>query len=101
MFILGNILIGLTHILDSICFIANIVIIASVVISWVNADPYNPIVRTINSLTQPVFSAVRRKIPTSYGAMDFTPIIVLLIIMFVQSGILPSVLQIGLSLKLS
>lgn len=98
MFILGNLIIGLTTVLDAFLFIFTIIILASAVISWVNADPYNPIVKVIRNLTDPVYKKVRRKIKTTYGAMDFTPIILLLIIMFVQSGILPSLHQIGRSL---
>lgn len=95
MFIVGNLIIGLTTVLDSFLFIFTIIILASAVISWVNADPYNPIVRVIHGLTQPVYRKIQRKIKTVYGNMDLTPIILILIIMFIQSGIIPSLYQIG------
>lgn len=95
MFIIGNLLIGLATVLDSVLFIFTIIIIASAVISWVNADPHNQIVRIIHQLTSPIFRMVRRKIRTNFANMDFAPIIVLLIILFVQSGIVPSIFALG------
>lgn len=95
MFILGNLIIGLTTVLDSFLFIFTIIILASAVISWVNADPHNPIVRIIHNVTQPVYRKIRRKINTVYGNMDLTPIVLILIIMFIQNGIIPSLYQIG------
>lgn len=99
MFIIGNILIGIAAVLNSLCFLANILIIASVIISWVGADPRNQLVRLILQMTEPVYSAIRRKIPTTYGSMDLTPIIALLIILFIQNGIIPSIHQIAFQLK--
>ncbi len=98
MFIIGNLLIGLTTVLDSFLFVFTIIILASAIISWVNADPYNPIVRVINNLTTPVYRQVRRRIKTNFGNMDLTPLILLFIIMFIQSGILPSIREIGIRL---
>lgn len=98
MYAIGHILIGISTVLDSFMFIFTIIIIASAIISWVNADPYNPIVRIINNLTAPVYKKIRSKIPTAYAGMDFTAIILLFIIMFIQSGILPIIKQFGASL---
>ena len=98
MYAIGHLLIGLTTVLDSFLFILTIIIIASAVVSWVNADPYNPIVRIIHNLTSPIYKKIRKKIPTVYGTIDFTPIILIFMIMFVQSGILPIVKQFGISL---
>lgn len=98
MYAIGHLIMGLATVLDSFLFILTIIIIASAVISWVNADPYNPIVRIINNLTTPLYRKIRRKLPTVYGAMDFTPIILLFIIMFIQTGILPIIKQFGHSL---
>jgi YggT family protein len=95
MFILGNLIIGITTVLDSFLFIFTIIILASAVISWVNADPHNQIVRIIRGLTEPLYRKIRKKIKTNYGQMDLTPIILILVIMFIQAGILPSLHQIG------
>jgi YggT family protein len=61
-----------------------IIVIASALISWVNPDPYNPIVRFLRSATEPVYSRIRRYIPAVAGGIDFTPIIVILAIVFLR-----------------
>lgn len=61
------------------------IIIARAVLSWVSPDPYNPIVRFIYSITEPVLSQVRRRLPVSFGGIDFSPIIVFLVIIFLQN----------------
>ena len=60
------------------------IVIGSAVISWVNPDPNNPIVRFLRSATEPVFKKVRRYVPAVVGGMDFTPIIVILAIVFLR-----------------
>jgi len=61
------------------------VIIARAVLSWVSPDPYNPIVRFIYNVTEPVLSQIRRRLPVSFSGIDFSPIIVLLLIIFLQN----------------
>lgn len=90
MYILGNVLLGTSAVLDTILFMLTILVIASVIISWVNADPYNQIVRIIRMTTSPVYSYIRKKIPTHFGGLDLTPIIVLLAIQFSQIAIVNS-----------
>ena len=99
MFILGNLIIGLTQVLDSLLFVYTLVIFASVIISWLHAPAYNPIVKVVHQLTTPVYSMVQKKIPTTFGALDLTPIILLLGISIVRAGILPSLTDIGLRMK--
>jgi len=60
------------------------VIVARVVISWVNADPYNPIVKFIYEITEPVLGRVRRYIPMNMGGFDFCPILVVIGIWVIQ-----------------
>ncbi len=88
MYALSYPLLALVQIIDTILFLYVIVLVAAVVVSWVNADPYNPIVRVIHGLTEPVLARVRRYIPP-LGGLDLTPLIVLLGISFVRMGILP------------
>ncbi len=54
------------------------IVIARALISWVNPDPYNPIVRFLYQATEPVLVRIRRFIPASFGGIDFSPIIVLI-----------------------
>ncbi len=90
MFVLGNFLEALGIVLDIILTVYMWIIIAQAVLSWVSPDPYNPIVRFINNLTEPVLFRIRRKIPTMYGGIDFSPMIVLLAIVFLRIFIVNS-----------
>jgi YggT family protein len=69
------------------------VIIGRAVISWVNADPYNPIVRFLYEITEPLLGRIRRYLPVSMGSMDFSPVILIVIIMFLQSFLVPTIKQ--------
>lgn len=61
------------------------IVIGRAVISWVNPDPYNPIVRFLHNATDPVFDRVRRILPLQFGGMDFTPIFLLIVIGILQN----------------
>lgn len=60
------------------------IVIGRAVISWVNPDPYNPIVRFLHNATDPVFDRIRRILPLQFGGMDFTPIFVLIVLGVLQ-----------------
>lgn len=61
------------------------VIIISALISWVRPDPYNPIVQMLYRLTEPAYALVRRFIPTVFGGMDLAPLIVILVLIFLET----------------
>ena len=65
--------------------------IARAVLSWVNPDPYNQLVRFLYSCTDPVLDKIRRTIPTSVGMLDFSIIIVILLLMFIQDVVPQSI----------
>jgi YggT family protein len=71
------------------------IVIASAVLSWVNPDPYNPIVRFLRKATEPVFYQIRKHLPVTFGGMDLSPIVVFLVIIFLQNFVVKSL--IGLS----
>ena len=93
MFVFSNFLIAIARILDIGLSLYMYIIIARAVISWVNPDPYNPIVRFLNSITEPVLFRIRKRLPLFFGGMDFSPIIVILAIIFVQSFVVQSLVQ--------
>lgn len=70
------------------------IIIARAVLSWVNPDPFNPIVRFINNVTEPVLRQVRSKIPRIEG-IDLSPIVVIFAIYFIQIFVINSLLDIA------
>ena len=66
------------------------VVVISALITWVSPDPYNPIVRILRGLTEPVYRRIRRFIPTNFGGFDIAPLIVILAIFFIRSVLLNS-----------
>jgi YggT family protein len=93
MFVFSNFLIAIARILDIGLSLYMYIVIARAIISWVNPDPYNPIVRFLNSVTEPVLLRIRRKLPLFFGGMDFSPIVVILAIIFIQSFVVQSLVQ--------
>ncbi len=59
-------------------------IIARAILSWVNPDPYNPIVRFLYNVTEPVLSYLRRRLPLVYAGLDLSPLVVLAVILFLK-----------------
>ena len=98
MYIVGYFLMAIANVLNLVLWLYMWVIIARAVLSWVSPDPYNPIVRFINNVTEPVLYRVRSKVPLSFGGIDFSPIIVILIIYFLQSFVVKSLLRFSHSL---
>lgn len=99
MILLANMLLGLAYILRSIIWLLQILIIARVVISWVNADPYNPIVRFISSSTDPLIEPIRRRMP-NMGGLDLSPLVFLLLIMFIQFAVVGSMQDYAVQMKM-
>src|SRR5262249_41062877 len=70
------------------------VIIAAALISWVSPDPRNPIVMVLRQVTDPVLAPVRRLLPPwKTGGLDLSPVIVLIVIQFVERVILPTLVR--------
>ncbi|MEJ2589067.1 MAG: YggT family protein [Deltaproteobacteria bacterium] len=93
MFVIGNFLGAAAKIIDIALTLYMWIIIARAVISWVNPDPFNPIVRFLTNVTEPVLYQIRRRLPLNFGGFDFTPILVILAIIFIQSFLVTSLAQ--------
>ena len=77
---------GIAQVLDIVLNLYMWVVIISALLSWVNPDPYNPIVRFLRGLTEPVFYWIRRKVPFVFlGGIDLSPILVILSIIFLRT----------------
>jgi YggT family protein len=85
MFVIGNFLKALAIILDYALVFYMWVVIARAVLSWVSPDPFNPIVRFIHNVTEPVLYPVRKWLPFGFTGIDFSPIVVLLAIIFLRT----------------
>ena len=90
MFIAGNVLEGIATILDTILWIYMWVIIIRALISWVNPDPWNPIVQFLQRVTDPVLYQIRGRLGMGGMGFDFSPIIAILIIIFLQIAVVGS-----------
>jgi YggT family protein len=95
MFVLANFIVGVARIIDILLTIYLWIIVIRAVLSWVNPDPYNPIVRLLYQVTEPVLGLIRRWIPLRGMGIDFSPIIVLLAIVFLQSFLVPSLIELS------
>jgi YggT family protein len=96
MFVLGNFLAAVAKLLDFVLNIYLWIVIIRALLSWVNPDPYNPIVRFISQITDPLFYRVRRWCPwAAIGGIDFSPMLIMLGIFFLQSFLVQSLLQLA------
>ena len=84
MVVLAIFLESIATLLHSVIFIYILIIIVSSVLSWVNPDPYNPVVQIVKRLTEPVYQYIRHYIPTTLQGIDFTPIILLVGLQFLD-----------------
>ncbi|MGQ9687846.1 MAG: YggT family protein [Desulfobaccales bacterium] len=73
-------------------------IIARALISWVNPDPYNPIVRFLYNVTEPVLAYVRRRVPLVYGGFDLSPLVILAAIIFLKVFLVGTLMSYGMRL---
>lgn len=82
MFIFANLLGAVAQVLDYVLWAYAWLVLGRVVISWVNVDHNNPIVRFVHAVTEPVLERVRRKLPILAGGFDFSPIVMWIAILF-------------------
>ena len=99
MFVFRNLLIAVATVLDYVLVFFMFITIARAVLSWVSPDPYNPIVRFIHNVTEPVLYQIRKRLPMMFGGIDFSPIVVILLIIFLQKFVVDSLVGLADSLK--
>ena len=99
MFVVSNLILAIAKILSIILTPYMWVIIIRAIISWVNPDPFNPIVRILYQITEPVLWRIRRYVPLQFGGIDFSPIILILAIIFLQQFLVNSLVELALHLK--
>ena len=95
MFVISNFLVAIAKILNIALSLYMWIVIGRAIISWVSPDPYNPIVKFLNAVTEPVLYPIRRKIPLNLGGIDFTPVLVILAIIFLQSFLVKTLMQLA------
>lgn len=97
MFIAGNILLGLATVADWLLTIYMWVIIIRALISWVNPDPWNPIVQFLDRATEPVLAPIRHRMGWRMG-VDLSPLIAIGIIIFMKIAVVQSLQELAIRL---
>ncbi len=98
MFVAGNILLGIATVLDYALSLYMWVIIARALISWVNPDPWNPIVQFLDRVTEPVLSPIRRRLSWRMG-IDLSPLIAIVAISFMQIAVVQSLKDLAMRMN--
>jgi YggT family protein len=98
MFVVGNVLHGLATVLDTVLWLYMWVIIARALISWVNPDPWNPIVQFLERATEPVLAPIRRWMGWRMG-IDLSPMIAILIIVFLQYALVRTLMDLAVRIN--
>lgn len=98
MFVFANLLEALAQILNVGLEIYFWILIIRALISWVNPDPYNPIVRFLYQATEPVLERIRRVLPVM-GGLDLSPLIAILAIMFIKRFLVATLIDMAFRLK--
>ena len=98
MFIASNFVLAIAKLVELAVYAYILIIIARALISWVSPDPFNPIVRFLYRATEPVLRPIRRRMPTALG-LDLSPLIVLLVLKFVEWFVVESLRDLAISLR--
>ncbi len=100
MFVFSNLFAAVASVLSVTLTVLYWLILIRALISWVNPDPYNPVVQFLNKTTEPILYPIRKMIPVQLGiGIDISPIIAFLIIIFARSFLVKTLLDISLRLR--
>ena len=101
MFVLGNVLTGVAQVLYWVLQLYMWILIGRAIVSWVNADPYNPIVRFLKSVTDPPVEMVRRLLPANlrYFPLDVAFLVVFGIVIFFQYALVQTLFDVAQRLR--
>ncbi|HEU4366708.1 MAG TPA: YggT family protein [Methylomirabilota bacterium] len=99
MFVFSNLVLAFARLLELVLWAYFWIVIARAVLSWVSPDPFNPIVRFLYRVTEPVLRPLRRRLPTFQMGLDLSPMIVILAIYFLQAFLVESLRDLAVSLR--
>ncbi|MDD5077714.1 MAG: YggT family protein [Candidatus Omnitrophica bacterium] len=101
MFILSNFISASASVLDILLSILCWVVVVRALISWVNPDPSNPIVQFLDKVCEPVLEPIRRRLPLNFRfGIDISPLIVILVIIFLKSFLIKSLFDLSVWMRL-
>jgi YggT family protein len=98
-FVAGNLLLTLANLLHLVLMAYMWIIIARAILSWVSPDPFNPIVRFLYRVTEPVLRPIRYRLPTLSMGLDLSPMVVMLVIYFLDGFLVSTLRDLALSLR--
>ncbi len=98
MFVLANLLDAVATVINMGLNFLLILVVGRAVISWVQADPYNPIVQFLYTTTEPILRPIRRRLPPMTG-IDISPLVAMMIAFFLQQFLVRSLVQFAQSLR--
>jgi len=98
MFVIGNFLNAIAIVIDFALAAYMWIVIGRALISWVNPDPYNPIVRFLRDVTDPVLHRINRVLPLAAGGIDFSPMILIAGIIFLRSFLVPTLQRLSMTM---
>jgi YggT family protein len=98
-FIIANFIAAVAQVLDYLLWAYIWILLGRVVVSWVNADPYNPIVRFLYNATEPVLTRIRRVLPVYAGGFDLSPLVAWVAILFLQRFLVRSLYDLAYTLR--
>lgn len=99
MFVASNFVLALARLVELAINAYIWIIIARAIISWVNPDPYNPIVRFLHRITEPVLRPLRYRLPTLSMGLDLSPMVVILVLYFLDWFLVSTLRDVALSLR--
>lgn len=99
MFIISNFLTAIAKVLNMVLSIYMFLIIVRAIASWFTMDPYNPIYQFLIRITEPVLGRIRRILPMTAGMVDLSPIVAILIIIFLQSFLVQSLFGLAATIR--
>jgi YggT family protein len=100
MFVAGNFLVAIAKILDILLTMVYWLILIRALISWVNPDPFNPIVQFLYKTTEPILEPIRRILPLGLRfGIDISPIIAFFAILFLKSFLVKTLLDLAFRLR--
>ena len=94
-------MIGLLTLIHYAIWLYMMIVVVRVLLTWVNPDPRNQVVRFLRRMTDPVLYFIRRKIPLPRTAIDVSPIILLAVLMLADTFVMKTIFDLGLNLPVS
>ncbi|WP_020676024.1 YggT family protein [Geopsychrobacter electrodiphilus] len=92
---MNTVFIALARLVDLVFNLYIFIVVARALVSWVSPDPYNPIVRFLHNATDPALYRLRKLLPFSTGAIDFSPMILIFLLYLLQGFLVNMLISLG------